>query len=49
MPRILRGHGQSWSWLTLLALVRGKWIALPVMGAFAVRDGKKQLQDQLAG
>jgi limonene-1,2-epoxide hydrolase len=40
-------------------LVRGKWIALPVMGAFAVRDGRiaewrdyfdmKQFQDQIAG
>ena len=40
-------------------LVRGKWIELPVMGAFAVRDGRiaewrdyfdmKQFQDQLAG
>jgi limonene-1,2-epoxide hydrolase len=40
-------------------LVRGKWIELPVMGAFALRDGKivewrdyfdmKQFQDQLAG
>lgn len=40
-------------------LVRGKWIELPVMGAFRVRDGRiaewrdyfdmKQFQDQLAG
>jgi limonene-1,2-epoxide hydrolase len=40
-------------------LVRGKWIELPVMGAFALRDGRvaewrdyfdmKQFQDQLAG
>lgn len=40
-------------------LVRGKWIELPVMGAFAVRDGRitawrdyfdmKQFQDQIAG
>jgi limonene-1,2-epoxide hydrolase len=40
-------------------LVRGKWIELPVMGAFAVREGRiaewrdyfdlKQFQDQLAG
>jgi limonene-1,2-epoxide hydrolase len=39
-------------------LVRGKWIELPVMGAFAVRDGRiaewrdyfdmKQFQDQIA-
>jgi limonene-1,2-epoxide hydrolase len=39
-------------------LVRGKWIELPVMGAFAVRDGRiaewrdyfdmKQFQDQVA-
>ena len=40
-------------------LVRGKWIELPVMGSFEIRDGKigawrdyfdmKQFQDQLAG
>lgn len=40
-------------------LVRGKWVELPVMGAFAVRDGRiaewrdyfdmKQFQDQVAG
>jgi len=40
-------------------LVRGRWIELPVMGAFAVRGGRiaewrdyfdmKQFQDQLAG
>ena len=40
-------------------LVRDKWIELPVMGAFALRDGRvaewrdyfdmKQFQDQLAG
>jgi limonene-1,2-epoxide hydrolase len=39
--------------------VRGRWIELPVMGAFEVRDGRvtawrdyfdmKQFQDQLAG
>jgi len=40
-------------------LVRGKWIELPVMGSFTLRDGRitawrdyfdmKQFQDQLAG
>lgn len=40
-------------------LVRGKWVELPVMGAFAVREGRiaewrdyfdmKQFQDQIAG
>jgi len=40
-------------------LVKGRWIELPVMGAFVVRDGRvaewrdyfdmKQFQDQLAG
>jgi len=40
-------------------LVRGKWIELPVMGSFEIRDGRirawrdyfdmKQFQDQLAG
>jgi len=40
-------------------LIRGKWLELPVMGAFALRDGRvaewrdyfdmKQFQDQLSG